>query len=758
MDTLQYHDQCDERDYKEYGCDRDRARKRHRSRSPHGSGDRIHKNGERYRYRKKQRYTSPTSNRQHCKSSYSTDRKHRRSISQSPKAQDKSPKDVATKQAAQDTNKPKKVPLSLEELLAKQRAKEEAQSKPKFLTKEERVAQALRKRQEVADTQRKNQQEIRNQQREFMIATEDQHKLHDYGETHNPSQNNTEHNLTRTEKETEATKDRYLGLVKKKKQIRRLQGRKFVFDWDTEEDTTEDNPLYKEKHQAQFFGRGTIAGIDVGHQKKELSKFYTDPLKKQTTQEREQKKKCLKGEAKKEVKKWNDGHWSEKTQDKMTERDWRIFKEDYGISTKGGHIANPIRTWKEAGLPREIVETINRVGYKEPTPIQRQTIPVGMQNRDLIGVAETGSGKTAAFLIPLLYRLQDLPKIKQTEDADRGPYAIVLAPTRELAQQIEEECIKFGKNLSIRTVSIIGGISREQQGLRLCQGCEIVIATPGRLLDMLENRYLVLNRCTYVVLDEADKMIDMGFEPDVKKILQYLPERKEDHHKDANSLSLKLMSRSMVMFTATMPPAVERLARAYLKQPAVIYVGSAGKPTERTKQIVYMVNHNEKRKKMLTILERGFTSPILIFVNQRTEVDGLAKSLEKLGYNVTSLHGGKGQEQREFALKSLKEGSKDILVATDVAGRGIDIKDVSLVINYDMAKNIEDYIHRIGRTGRAGKTGVAISLITKEDSHLYYELKQCIMASPLSSCPPELANHPDAQNKTGAFRKSAKKV
>lgn len=180
-----------------------------------------------------------------------------------------------------------------------------------------------------------------------------------------------------------------------------------------------------------------------------------------------------------------------------------------------------------------------------------------------------------------------------------------------------------------------------------------------------------------------------------------------------------------------------------------MYIGSIGKPTERTEQIVYIVGENDKRKKLIEILSKKVDPPVIIFVNQKKGADVLAKGLEKLGYNACTLHGGKGQEQREFALASLKNGSKDILVATDVAGRGIDIKDVTMVINYDMAKSIEDYTHRIGRTGRAGKTGIAVSLCTKDDSPLFYDLKQCILNSPVSSCPPELMNHPDAQHKPG---------
>ncbi|ENN83332.1 hypothetical protein YQE_00307, partial [Dendroctonus ponderosae] len=189
------------------------------------------------------------------------------------------------------------------------------------------------------------------------------------------------------------------------------------------------------------------------------------------------------------------------------------------------------------------------------------------------------------------------------------------------------------------------------------------------------------------------------------------------------------------------------LARTYLRRPAVVYIGSIGKPVERVEQIVHIVGENDKRRKLMEYLSKGVDPPIIIFVNQKKGADVLAKGLEKLGYNACTLHGGKGQEQREYALASLKSGAKDILVATDVAGRGIDIKDVSMVINYDMAKTIEDYTHRIGRTGRAGKTGIAVSFCTNDDSALFYDLKQMLLSSPVSSCPPELMNHSECQNK-----------
>lgn len=765
--------------------DRSRSRERrmhksrHRSRSRERSKNQIR---DRHRHRSRSKELVRSRSKDGHKSKKSKDLSHKG-------------KDKKDERKVKSEKKAKKVPLSLEELLAKKKAEEEALSKPKFMTKEERAAEALRKRAEAVKAQQAVIQVERKKQLEFLktargdfsankkfpgklplalsrVFTEKDldngRDRYDKDGKRRDRKDKEEEDRNKLldckdkEKEVEAIKERYLGIMKKRRRVRRLNDRKFVFDWDAGDDTSQDyNPIYKDRHAVQFFGRGHVAGIDLKAQKKDQSKFYGDLLERRRTEaEKEQEKKRLKNVAKKEAKqKWDDRHWSEKDIEQMQERDWRIFKEDYNITCKGGKIPHPIRFWPESILAKEILAIIENVGYKEPTPIQRQAIPIGLQNRDIIGVAETGSGKTAAFLIPLLVWLQSLPKIERMEDADQGPYAIILAPTRELAQQIEEETIKFGNMLGIRTVAVIGGISREEQGFKLRQGCEVVIATPGRLIDVLENRYLVLNQCTYVVMDEADRMIDMGFEAEVQKILDFLPvsnqkpdtEEAEDDTKMMQNFTSKKKYRQTVMFTATMPPAVERLARTYLRRPAVVYIGSAGKPTERVEQIIYMVSESEKRKKLLSILEAGIEPPIIIFVNQKKGADVLAKSLEKMNYNATTLHGGKGQEQREFALASLKGGTKDILVATDVAGRGIDIKDVSLVINYDMAKNIEDYTHRIGRTGRAGKTGTALSFLTKDDSNIFYDLKQVITSSPVSTCPPELANHPDAQHKPGSM-------
>ncbi|CAK9305121.1 unnamed protein product [Gordionus sp. m RMFG-2023] len=674
-----------------------------------------------------------------------------------------------------DPTKPaKKVPLSLEEILAKKKADQEALSKPKFLSKEERAAEAIKRREQEVSEKKKVNDEVRKRQQLFLkqalqsnetIYEKERRERRERREREDKEKEEERTKIKEEkdkDKELGAIKEKYLGVVKKKKRARRLNERKFVFDWDATEDTSIDyNPIYKDRHDLLFYGRGNLAGIDIKTQRKQQAEFYARFIeKRRNCSEKEQEKSRLTKVAKREAKeKWDDRHWTDKSLEEMTDRDWRIFKEDYNISIKGGRIPVPYRSWKEAKLPKEIMNIIEKIGYKEPTPIQRQAIPIGLQNRDIIGVAETGSGKTLAFLLPLLVWITSLPKLVRDSDNDQGPYAIIMAPTRELAQQIEEETVKFGRPLEIRTVSLIGGLSREDQGFKLRRGCEIVIATPGRLLDCLLNHYIVLNQCTYVVLDEADRMIDMGFETDVQKILDFLPvsnkkpdtEEAEDESVIMKNFATKEKYRQTVMFTATMPPSVERLARTYLRRPAVVYIGSIGRPVDRVEQIVYMVGENEKRKKLLDILDKGVEPPIIIFVNQKKGADILAKSLEKMGYLSCTLHGGKGQEARDFALASLKNGTKHILVATDVASRGIDVSDVSIVLNYDMAKSIEDYTHRIGRTGRAGKSGIAISFLTRDDSAVFYDLKQCLVSSPSSFCPVELMNHPEAQIKPGTF-------
>ncbi|KAJ3062265.1 DEAD (Asp-Glu-Ala-Asp) box polypeptide 23, partial [Quaeritorhiza haematococci] len=544
------------------------------------------------------------------------------------------------------------------------------------------------------------------------------------------------------DKELQAIRERYMGTQRKKRKIRKMNEKKFVFDWDTTEDTSQDiNPIYADRHDVQLFGRGHIAGMDIKEQKKIRSQFYSTMLeRRRTTEEAERAVELLEREKKRERQAaWDDRHWSEKPLEEMKERDWRIFKEDFNISTKGGNIPNPIRRWDESAIPDKLLKVINDVGYKDPTPIQRQAIPIGLQNRDIIGVAETGSGKTASFLIPMLVYICELPPLNE-ENMAEGPYALIMAPTRELAQQIEQETLKFCRPLGFNCVSIVGGHTVEEQAFNLRNGAEVIIATPGRLKDCLDRRILVLSQCTYVVMDEADRMIDMGFEADVNYILDALPvsnvKPDTDDAENPDALRAKLgidtRYRQTVMFSATMPPAVERLAKKYLRRPAVVTIGQAGQAVEKIEQRVEFIgDENRKKQRLLEILGGKFEPPIIVFVNQKKGCDVLAKALDKLGYRATTLHGGKSQEQRELALSALKEGHKDVLVATDVAGRGIDIKNVSVVVNYDMAKSIEDYTHRIGRTGRAGKTGVAITFLGPGDEGVMYDLKMMVMRSPV---------------------------
>lgn len=546
--------------------------------------------------------------------------------------------------------------------------------------------------------------------------------------------------LDEEEAQAALVRQRYMGMdqtsnFSAKKKRKRTTERKFNFEWSAEEDTSTDyNPLYQNRAEVNFFGRGRLAGFgdDVTDS---VARNYAKALEERDREagsarareilemERRRKEESNKAAL--------DKHWSEKRLDQMRERDWRIFKEDFNISTKGGSVPNPMRSWEESGLPRRLLELIDKVGYKDPSPIQRAAIPIALQNRDLIGVAVTGSGKTAAFLLPLLVYIAELPRIDEFEwrKAD-GPYAIILAPTRELAQQIEIEAKKFANPLGFNVVSIVGGHSLEEQAYSLRNGAEIIIATPGRLVDCIERRILVLSQCCYVIMDEADRMIDLGFEEPVNKILDALPvsnekpdtEEAEDSRAMSQHLGGKDRYRQTMMYTATMPSAVERIARKYLRRPAIVTIGSAGEAVDTVEQRVEFIAGEDKRKKRLAdILMSGeFRPPIIVFVNIKRNCDAVARDIKSWGFSSVTLHGSKTQEQREAALASVRNGTTDVLVATDLAGRGIDVPDVSLVVNFNMATNIESYTHRIGRTGRAGKSGVAITFLGNEDSDVMY--------------------------------------
>ncbi len=521
-----------------------------------------------------------------------------------------------------------------------------------------------------------------------------------------------------------------------KKKRRRTTEKKFNFSWNAEEDTSPDyNPLYQARAEANFYGRGRLGGFaddvaDDGARKyaraleerdQEAGGARAREVLEMLEMERRRREELGRNSLEK--------HWSEKKLEHMRERDWRIFKEDFNISTKGGSIPNPMRSWKESGLPKSLLDIVEQVGYTEPTPVQRASIPIALQSRDIIGVAVTGSGKTAAFLLPLLVYISDLPPLSEATKMD-GPYAVILAPTRELAQQIEIEAKKFATPLGFTCVSIVGGHSIEEQAYNMRDGAEIIIATPGRLVDCIERRVLVLGQCCYVIMDEADRMIDLGFEEQVNKILDALPvqnvkpdsEEAEDALVMSQLLGSKDRYRQTMMFTATMPAAVERIARKYLRRPAIVTIGNVGEAVETVEQRVEFINGEDKRKKRLQeiLSSREFAPPIIVFVNIKRNCDAVARDIKHMGFSAATLHGSKTQEQREAALASLRNKTTDVLVATDLAGRGIDVQDVSLVVNFNMATNIESYTHRIGRTGRAGKSGIAITFLGNEDADVMY--------------------------------------
>ncbi|KAF9586675.1 mRNA splicing protein prp28 [Lunasporangiospora selenospora] len=673
----------------------------------------------------------------------------------------------------------RKVPISLEELIKKKEEEKQALEKPKFLTKEERAQLALEKRSKEVEEQRRQQDLDRQKRLEFdskarnevvdnnrygydsrINARDKAERNRAAGKTNN-QETEDRSSVFLGEKEVESVKKRYMGIEEKERKVRKRNDKKFVFDWNADDDTSRDlNPIYTHRHSAQLFGRGHFAGIEL-KDSKTRDQFYDKLMAVRRSDSESARATELDDLAAQRERKVNyaDRHWSDKPLDQMKERDWRIFKEDFNISCKGGSIPNPIRRWSESTVDTRILTVIDKVGYKEPTPIQRQAIPIGLQNRDIIGIAETGSGKTASFLIPMLQFIFDLPKLNE-ENMVHGPYALILAPTRELAQQIEQESLKFATHLGFNCVSIVGGHAVEDQAFNLRNGAEIIIATPGRLKDCLERRILVLNQCTYVVMDEADRMIDMGFEADVNFILDALPVSNSkpdtDEAEDASKMTMAIDDdsqrkyRQTTMFSATMPPAVERLAKKYLRRPAVVTIGTAGQAVETVEQRVEMISdENRKRNRLMELLKGQFAPPMIVFVNQKKSCDMLAKMINGSGLRATTLHGSKSQEQRELALAQLKNGKSDVLVATDVAGRGIDIQNVSLVLNYDMAKNIEDYTHRIGRTGRAGRSGVAITFLANDDTDVMYDLKQMLMKSTIATIPADLRNHEAAMTRGG---------
>ncbi|XP_078398061.1 putative ATP-dependent RNA helicase DDX43 [Cetorhinus maximus] len=380
-----------------------------------------------------------------------------------------------------------------------------------------------------------------------------------------------------------------------------------------------------------------------------------------------------------------------------------IMCEDI-IEGKKRHIPNPVRTFMEAfqHYP-EIMANIKRVGFQRPTPIQSQAWPVILLGIDLIGIAQTGTGKTLAYLLPGFIHLDLQPMLREKGD---GPGMLVLTPTRELALQIQEECNKYSYK-RIKSICIYGGGSRKDQINVVTKGVDIVIATPGRLNDLQMNNYINLKSITYLVLDEADRMLDMGFEPQIMKIL----------------LDIR-PDRQTIMTSATWPDGVRRLAKSYLKNPMMVYVGTLDlAAVETVEQNVLVIPEEEKRSYTLHFIESmNPVDKVIIFVGRKLTADDLSSDFSLQGIPVQSLHGDREQCDREQALEDFKEGTVRILIATDLASRGLDVHDITHVFNFDFPRNIEEYVHRIGRTGRAGRMGSAITLVTRNDWRFAAEL------------------------------------
>jgi ATP-dependent RNA helicase RhlE len=349
-------------------------------------------------------------------------------------------------------------------------------------------------------------------------------------------------------------------------------------------------------------------------------------------------------------------------------------------------------TFRDLGLQPALWERCEQLGFTEPTPIQEQAIPVVLNGGDVIGCAETGTGKTAAFLLPILQKL-NVPKKRP------GTSVLILAPTRELANQIDAACRQFAPK-GITCAAIIGGAGYRAQTDAIRRGANIIIATPGRLMDFMEQGMLNFSTLTTLVLDEADRMLDMGFLPAIKRIVKEIP-----------------TERQTLFFSATMAPEVERIAYSIVKDPTFIEVSTRGKAAITIEQTAYPVAQQSKMPLLLDLLEKEEWERVLVFTRTKRGADRIAHVLEKRSHKSNRIHGDRSQSQREAALRSFKSGKTRVLVATDVAARGIDIDSVSHVINYDIPEAPEDYVHRIGRTGRAGNSGRAITLFTTAEEH-----------------------------------------
>ncbi|EEA20986.1 ATP-dependent RNA helicase dbp2 [Talaromyces marneffei ATCC 18224] len=382
-----------------------------------------------------------------------------------------------------------------------------------------------------------------------------------------------------------------------------------------------------------------------------------------------------------------------------SQKDVDAFRKEHQMAVTGRNVPRPVESFDEAGFPNYVLSEVKAQGFAKPTAIQSQGWPMALSGRDVVGIAETGSGKTLTYCLPAIVHINAQPLLSPGD----GPIVLILAPTRELAVQIQTEISKFGRSSRIRNTCVYGGVPKGPQIRDLSRGVEVCIATPGRLIDMLEAGKTNLRRVTYLVLDEADRMLDMGFEPQIRKIIgQIRPDRQT------------------CMWSATWPKEVRQLASDFLNDFIQVNIGSMDlSANHRITQIVEVVSDFEKRDKMIKHLEKIMEdrkNKCLIFTGTKRVADDITRFLRQDGWPALSIHGDKQQNERDWVLQEFKNGKSPIMVATDVASRGIDVRDITHVINYDYPNNSEDYVHRIGRTGRAGAKGTAITFFTTDNS------------------------------------------
>ncbi|MGH8119244.1 MAG: DEAD/DEAH box helicase [Gammaproteobacteria bacterium] len=361
------------------------------------------------------------------------------------------------------------------------------------------------------------------------------------------------------------------------------------------------------------------------------------------------------------------------------------------------------------GLSAGILRAVSEQGYSEPTPIQLRAIPVILTGRDLMASAQTGTGKTAGFTLPMLHRLQAGTNNNGQQHGKRPIRALILVPTRELAAQVQESVRTYGKYLPLRSTVVVGGVNINPQIQALRKGVDILVATPGRLLDHVEQRTLDLTRVEILVLDEADRMLDMGFIPAIRKIIGLIPAQRQN-----------------LMFSATIPEEIKRLANNILRSPENIHFAHQNIAAEGVTHVIHPVDHSRKRELLIHLIESRKWQQVLVFTGRKHGANRLARQLDKAGIRATSIHGDKSQAQRTRALADFKKFKVQVLVGTDVASRGLDIEQLPHVVNFELPNVPEDYVHRIGRTGRAGNEGKAVSLVAQSEMGLLRNIEQLL--------------------------------